>query len=75
MGIEKPEFINYVKSGAHAERRPEQQNFWYLRLASLLRQAYTTPKIAYVMFYGYLTGIVILVFVASSQETLEAVAS
>ncbi len=45
MGIEKPEFINYVKTGAHAERRPEQQNFWYLRLASLLRQAYTTPKI------------------------------
>ncbi|MFA5382958.1 MAG: 30S ribosomal protein S19e [Candidatus Micrarchaeia archaeon] len=45
MGIEKPDFINYVKSGSHAERRPEQQNFWFIRLASLLRQAYTNPKI------------------------------
>jgi len=45
MGAKKPEFINYVKSGAQAERRPEQENFWYLRLASLLRQAYVKPKI------------------------------
>ena len=45
MGLEKPEFVNYVKSGSHAERRPEQKNFWYLRLASLLRQAYTKPSV------------------------------
>ncbi len=45
MGIEKPEFIKYVKSGAHSERRPEQANFWYIRMASLLRQAYTTPSV------------------------------
>lgn len=45
MGIEKPEFVSYVKSGSHTERRPEQPNFWYIRMASLLRQAYTTPTI------------------------------
>ncbi len=39
-GLEKPKFVGYVKTGCHAERPPEQANFWYMRLASLLRQAY-----------------------------------
>lgn len=44
-GLEKPKFIGYVKTGCHAERPPEQANFWYIRLASLLRQAYVRGKI------------------------------
>jgi len=45
MGIPKPEFLLYVKSGAHAERRPQQKDFWYLRLASMLRQAYIKGRV------------------------------
>lgn len=40
MGITQPEFIDYVKSGPHRERKPQQPDFWYTRLASLLRQTY-----------------------------------
>ncbi|MFA6490077.1 MAG: 30S ribosomal protein S19e [Candidatus Micrarchaeia archaeon] len=40
MDIPQPSYIGTVKSGAHAERMPQQKDFWYIRLASLLRNAY-----------------------------------
>lgn len=40
IGLEKPAFVGIVKSGAHVERPPEDQDFWYVRCASVLRQAY-----------------------------------
>ncbi|MCX8174722.1 MAG: 30S ribosomal protein S19e [Candidatus Micrarchaeota archaeon] len=40
MGISAPAWVGKVKSGAHRQRLPQQKNFWYLRLASLLRNAY-----------------------------------
>lgn len=30
----------FVKSGAHKERPPEQEDFWYIRAASILRRLY-----------------------------------
>lgn len=45
LGLEKPAFVDYVKSGSHAERPPEDPNFWYVRCASLLRQAYVSGVI------------------------------
>lgn len=45
MKISKPAFAGLVKSGSHAERPPEQENFWYLRCASILRQAYVHLRI------------------------------
>ena len=45
MGIQKPEFVGMVKSGSHAERVPVQEDFWYIRCASLLRQAYLKGEI------------------------------
>jgi small subunit ribosomal protein S19e len=38
--IKKPDYINYVKSGAHRERIPSDPDFWYIRGASILRQVY-----------------------------------
>lgn len=39
--IEAPKWINFVKSGAHNERRPDNPNdFWYMRCASILRKLY-----------------------------------
>jgi len=38
MKIKKPAFVGIVKSGAHAERPPDQDDFWYFRCASILRQ-------------------------------------
>ncbi|MCC7570415.1 30S ribosomal protein S19e [Candidatus Micrarchaeota archaeon] len=42
--VENPEWLKYVKSGSFAERRPEQKNFWYLRMASILRKYYVNGK-------------------------------
>ncbi len=43
--IQKPGFVGIVKSGAHAERPPQQKNFWYVRCASILRQAYINGEV------------------------------
>lgn len=36
-----PAWLQFVKSGAHAERAPRQKDFWYVRCASLMRKLYT----------------------------------
>lgn len=38
--IKKPDFVNYVKSGASKERSPSDPDFWFVRSASILRQIY-----------------------------------
>lgn len=38
--FEKPEWANYVKSSSGNERIPSQEDFWYIRSASVLRQLY-----------------------------------
>lgn len=40
LDIKQPGWIGTVKSGSHKDRLPQQKNFWYLRLASILRNAY-----------------------------------
>ncbi|MGC9099311.1 MAG: 30S ribosomal protein S19e [Candidatus Micrarchaeia archaeon] len=43
--IEKPSYVGFVKSGASRERVPQQEDFWYIRCASLLRQVYLNGPI------------------------------
>ncbi|MAH46265.1 30S ribosomal protein S19e [Candidatus Pacearchaeota archaeon] len=38
--FEKPEWVDYVKSGMAQERPPMDEDFWYVRAASILRQLY-----------------------------------
>ncbi len=38
--IKKPDYINYVKSGANRERPPMDPDFYFVRSASILRQVY-----------------------------------
>jgi small subunit ribosomal protein S19e len=38
--VSAPEWANYVKTGVHKERRPENQDWWYVRSAALLRRVY-----------------------------------
>ncbi|VVC01015.1 30S ribosomal protein S19e [uncultured archaeon] len=40
MGIAPPAFVGTVKSGPHRQRLPQQKDFWYIRMASILRNAY-----------------------------------
>ena len=36
--IEQPDWINYAKTGSNRELPPQQDDFWYVRAASLLRK-------------------------------------
>jgi small subunit ribosomal protein S19e len=38
--IEAPEWASLVKTGAHAERAPENPDWWFVRSASVLRKVY-----------------------------------
>ncbi len=38
--IQPPVWAKFVKSGAHKERPPEQQDFWFIRASSILRRLY-----------------------------------
>ncbi len=43
--LEKPKYVDYVKSGANKERVPQSQDFFYMRGASILRQVYVNGPI------------------------------
>lgn len=38
--IEPPAWTWFVKTGSHAERLPQNKDWWYVRCASLLRKVY-----------------------------------
>jgi small subunit ribosomal protein S19e len=38
--FEKPEWIDFVRTGSHKQRPTSEPDFWYKRAASILRQIY-----------------------------------
>lgn len=38
--IEVPRWSNFVKTGTHVEKIPQNKDWWYIRCASLLRKIY-----------------------------------
>jgi len=40
-----PDWIQFVKSGSHKERAPDDADFWYVRSASILRKIYLNGPI------------------------------
>jgi small subunit ribosomal protein S19e len=38
--VDAPEWSDFVKTGVNKERPPEQDNWWYLRAAAILRKVY-----------------------------------
>ncbi|MDD5318073.1 MAG: 30S ribosomal protein S19e [Candidatus ainarchaeum sp.] len=51
-----PAWVGFVKSGAHAERAPDQPDFWYLRAASILRQVYVNGPVGVSVFRRHYGG-------------------
>jgi len=43
--IKAPAWIGYAKSGPHAERKPQDKDFWYVRSASILRKLYIEKNV------------------------------
>ncbi|RLG74865.1 MAG: 30S ribosomal protein S19e [Thermoprotei archaeon] len=42
--IRPPPWVNFVKTGPHKERVPEDPDWWYVRAASILRKLYITDR-------------------------------
>jgi len=40
-----PAWLRFVKSGAHAQRAPQQKGFWHIRCASILRKLYLNEPV------------------------------
>lgn len=38
--LKPPEWAKFVKTGVHKERRPENNDWWYVRCAAILRRVY-----------------------------------
>ncbi len=43
--LKKPEWANFVKTGANKERYPDSDDWWYNRAASMLRKVYVDGPI------------------------------
>jgi small subunit ribosomal protein S19e len=38
--LKKPEWVKFVKTGAHKEKMPQDDDMWWIRSASILRKVY-----------------------------------
>lgn len=54
--VKAPEFSGYVKTGVSRERAPEQEDWWYIRLAATLRKYYTKQALGVNLLRGYFGG-------------------
>ena len=53
--IEPPAWSNFVKTGVHKERKPENLDWWFIRCASILRRVYIDGPVGVMSlrtFYG-----------------------
>lgn len=54
--IKQPQWSKFTKSGSHKERPPEQEDFWYIRAASILRRAYIERTVGVERLRSYYGG-------------------
>jgi small subunit ribosomal protein S19e len=54
--ISPPQWANFVKSGVHKDRPPEQPDFWYIRSASVLRRIYLDGPVGTERLRSYFGG-------------------
>lgn len=54
--IKPPNWSNFVKTGPHKERPPEQPDWWYLRSASILRHVFEKGPIGVSRLRSYYGG-------------------
>ncbi|MBI4009938.1 MAG: 30S ribosomal protein S19e [Candidatus Aenigmarchaeota archaeon] len=54
--VNPPSWAKFVKSGVHKQRPPEQEDFWHLRSASVLRRLYLDGPIGVEQLRTYFGG-------------------
>ncbi|MFP4002090.1 MAG: 40S ribosomal protein S19, partial [Thermoplasmata archaeon] len=43
--IEEPEWVDFVKTGVHKEKGPDQPNWWFDRVSAIFRSVYVDGPI------------------------------
>jgi small subunit ribosomal protein S19e len=51
-----PEFTKFVKTGPNRERAPQNDDWWYIRMASIFRKIYVTGKVNVKSLRSYYGG-------------------
>ncbi len=54
--VNPPEWSQFIKTGSHVERPPENEDWWYVRAASVLRQVYMRGPIGVGKLRGWYGG-------------------
>jgi len=54
--VNPPSWAKFVKSGVHKQRPPEQEDFWHLRSASVLRRLYLDGPVGVEQLRTYFGG-------------------
>ncbi len=56
FGIEKPAFAEYVKTGAHKERAPQREDWYFVRMASILYRVFKEGPVGVGSLRAYYGG-------------------
>ena len=54
--INSPAWSNFVKTGVHKERKPENADWWYVRAASIIRRVYMDGPVGVMSLRTYYGG-------------------
>ena len=54
--INSPAWSNFVKTGVHKERKPENADWWYVRCASIIRRVYMDGPVGVMSLRTYYGG-------------------
>lgn len=54
--INPPDWVEFVKTGVHKERRPDNIDWWYIRCASILRRVYIDGPVGLNSLRAYYGG-------------------
>jgi len=51
--VKEPDYTLYIKTGVSKDRAPDQQDWWYVRMAAVLRKFYTKEALGTELLRGY----------------------
>lgn len=54
--INPPEWVDFVKTGVHKERKPENPDWWFVRAASIFRRVYMDGPVGVMSLRTYYGG-------------------
>ena len=68
--IPAPEWTQFVKTGTHADKPPQNSDWWHVRCASILRKIYLHGPIQLMSYVPYMAAVDQLVMVLPITKML-----